>query len=280
MELVIKAGDGDSFLKAVLPPDGMRMPIEFGLTWSPSTGVVFHGGATLEVDLPIDLDLTSSSGSRSSTCRWASRCRPGKPPELALGVGATVEWSRPGLRGDRADGHRAGGEFPDAGRQPRAGRPRLRFLPPKGMALSVDAGRSAAAATCCLDFEKGEYAGILHLEIADTSRSPRSGCCRPRCPTESRASRWSSSSAPSSRRSSSATGSSSTGSAASSASTGRSTCPRCRTVRRGAVGSLLFPRTDPAGAADHRRRRRDLPADRGPVRARADGQAGLGRRAS
>ena len=27
MELVIKAGDGDSFLKSVLPPDGMRMPM-------------------------------------------------------------------------------------------------------------------------------------------------------------------------------------------------------------------------------------------------------------
>ena len=95
MELVIKAGDGDSFLKAVLPPDGMRMPMDFGLSWSPATGVVFHGGATLEIDLPIDLDLFILK-IPVINLSLGVKLPAGKPPEVALGVGATVEARRSG----------------------------------------------------------------------------------------------------------------------------------------------------------------------------------------
>ena len=284
MALVVKAGDGDSFLKAVLPPEGMRMPIEFGLSWSPRTGVVFHGGATLEVDLPIDLDLFIIKIPVVSPLA-RRRVPAGKPPEVALGVGATRRGRRRSrVRGDRADGHRARRD---------ASRPQGGNLGPVDLGHAVPAAEGhgaqrrrragrVAAATCCIDVDKGEYAGILHLAIADTIEITAIALLQTKMPDGSRgllAGRDHQRRVPDDP------------------ARVRVRPHRARRHRRhqplaqraGAAGRLAArrgrvaavpDRPDPARAADHRRRRRDLPADRGPVRARADGQAGLGRRAS
>ena len=44
----------------------------------------------------------------------------------------------------------------------------LRFLPPKGMGLSIDAGPVSGGGYILADYDRGEYAGILHLEISGT----------------------------------------------------------------------------------------------------------------
>jgi hypothetical protein len=168
MELVIKAGDGDSFLKAVLPPDGMRMPMEFGLSWSPSTGVVMRGGATLEIDLPIDLDLVFLRIPVVSLS-LGFKLPAGQPPEVALGVGATVELEiGPVYASIEKMGLALVATFPPKGGNLGPVDLGLRFLPPKGMALSVDAGPVSGGGYLLADYDKGEYAGILHLAIAET----------------------------------------------------------------------------------------------------------------
>jgi hypothetical protein len=168
MELVIKAGDGDSFLKSVLPPDGMRMPMDFGLSWSPSTGVVMRGGATLEIDLPIDLDLVFLRIPVISLS-LGFKLPAGGAPEVALGVGATIELEiGPVYAAIEKMGLALVATFPDKGGNLGPADLGLRFLPPKGMALSVDAGPVSGGGYLMADYDKGEYAGILHLAIADT----------------------------------------------------------------------------------------------------------------
>jgi hypothetical protein len=169
MELVIKAGDGDSFLKSVLPPDGMRMPMDFGLSWSPSTGVVMRGGATLEIDLPIDLDLVFLRIPVISLSLGFKLPAADRPAELVLGVGATIELEiGPVYAAIEKMGLALVVTFPEKGGNLGPADLGLRFLPPKGMALSVDAGPVSGGGYLMADYDKGEYAGILHLAIADT----------------------------------------------------------------------------------------------------------------
>ena len=165
-ELVIKAGDGDSFLKHVLPPDGMRIPLAFGLSWSPKTGIVFHGGATLEVDLPIDLDLTIIK-IPSIHLSLGAGVEAGKDPKMTLGVAATADLDiGPVHASVEQMGVAFGLTFPTKGGRPGPAQLQIGFKPPKGVALSVDAGPVSGGGYILADYDKGEYAGILHLEIA------------------------------------------------------------------------------------------------------------------
>lgn len=165
-ELVLKAGDGDGFLKMVLPPDGMRMPLRFGMSWSPKTGVVFHGGATLEVDLPIDLDLVIVRIPAIHLSIGAELPQ-GQPPRLSLGVAATAELE---IGPVYAVVERMGVQFiftfPEKGGNLGPLNMTLGFKPPKGIGASVDAGPVSGGGYLFLDFDKGEYGGVLHLEIA------------------------------------------------------------------------------------------------------------------
>ena len=165
-ELVLKAGDGDGFLKMVLPPDGMRMPLKFGMSWSPKTGVVFHGGATLEVDLPIDLDLVIVRIPVIHLSVGVDLPQ-GQPPTLALGVAATAELEiGPVYAVVERMGVQFRFTFPENGGNLGPLDMTLGFKPPKGIGASVDAGPVSGGGYLYLDFDKGEYGGVLHLEIA------------------------------------------------------------------------------------------------------------------
>jgi len=165
-ELVIKAGDGDGFLKSVLPPDGMRMPLAFGMSWSPKTGVVFHGGATLEVELPINLDLTILK-IPSIYLSLGAGIEPGHDPKVTLGVAATVELEIGPVYGVVEQmGIAFAFTFPERGGNLGPLDMALGFKPPKGIGASVDAGPVSGGGYLFIDAEKGEYAGVLHLDIA------------------------------------------------------------------------------------------------------------------
>ncbi len=56
-EVVVRAGDGDAFLKRVLPTEGLRVEFDLGLAWSQRGGVVIAGGLSTAVTLPIHLGL-------------------------------------------------------------------------------------------------------------------------------------------------------------------------------------------------------------------------------
>ena len=139
-ELVIKAGDGDGFLKSVLPPEGFRIPIDFGMSWSPKTGVVFHGGATLEVELPINLDL-SIIKIPSIFLSLGAGIKPNEPPKAALGVAATVDLDIGPVFGTVEQmGVVFNFAFPEKGGNLGPVDLSLGFKPPKGVGMSVEGG--------------------------------------------------------------------------------------------------------------------------------------------
>ena len=255
--------------RAVLPPDGMRMPIEFGLSWSPKTGVVFHGGATLEVELPIDLDLTILKipvdlpvarlrvSSRQASEGHARRGRDGR---ARASDRCSRRWSRWASRSRRHSPPRAA----TSGRRARdwgSSHPRARRC-------SVEAGPVSGGGYILLDYDKGEYAGILHLEIAGKfSITCHRAAADEACPTGPRASRSWSWSARSSRRCSSDTASPQRRRRHRRHQPVDERARRCRTACGTARSArCCFRGSRPARAADHRRHRRDLPADPRPVR--------------
>jgi hypothetical protein len=165
-ELVVKAGDGDGFLKMILPPEGFRVPIDFGIAWSPKTGIVFHGGATLEVELPINLDLTIIK-IPSIFLSLGVGIKPNEPPKAALAVATTVDLEIGPVFGTVEQmGVIFNFAFPEKGGNLGPVDLSIGFKPPKGVGMSVKAGPVEGGGYLFLDYDKGEYGGILHLDIA------------------------------------------------------------------------------------------------------------------
>jgi hypothetical protein len=164
--IVVIPGDGDSFLKAVLPPDGLQVPFELGVRWSEAEGVTFRGGASLEVALPVDVDL----GFLKIPVINLSLGISGKG--VALGLAATADLA---IGPVAASIERMGVAVvlaPPAAGAPGTAGPvdvALKFLPPKGIGMSVDAGPVAGGGYIFLDPDAGEYAGVLHLEVGPVS---------------------------------------------------------------------------------------------------------------
>jgi len=164
--IAVTPGDGDTFLKAVLPPGGLQVPFELGVSWSEAQGLTFRGGASLEIALPVGVDLgflkipvvnlslgVSGQGVALGLAATA---------DLAIGpIAATIE--RMGVAVALA---------PKPAGSPGTAGPidvRLKFLPPKGIGMNVKAGPVEGGGYIFLDPEAGEYAGILHLQIAPVS---------------------------------------------------------------------------------------------------------------
>ena len=124
----------------MLPPEGFRIPIDFGMSWSPKTGVVFHGGATLEVELPINLDL-SIIKIPSIFLSLGAGIKPNEPPKAALGVAATVDLEIGPVFGTVEQmGVVFNFAFPEKGGNLGPVDLSLGFKPPKGVGMSVKAG--------------------------------------------------------------------------------------------------------------------------------------------
>lgn len=164
--IVVQPGDGDSFLKAVLPPDGLQVPFELGVRWAQAEGLTFRGGASLEIALPVGVDLgflripvvnlSLGISGRGVALGLAATA------DLRLGpVAASIERMGVALVFAPPAPGRAGVAGPvDVG---------LKFLPPKGIGMSVDAGPVAGGGYIFLDPDAGEYAGLLHLEVGPVS---------------------------------------------------------------------------------------------------------------
>ena len=254
------------------------MPLKFGMSWSPKTGVVFHGGATLEVDLP-------------DRPRPRDRAHPGHPPvdRRRAAAGAAAEAcarcrrhggarDRAGVRRRRADGRAVHLHVPREGRQPRPARhdarlqaaegdrrerrrragerrrlpvPRLRQGRVRRRPAPGDRGQAVRdrdrAAQHALP---GRVGGLL----AGGDHQRRVPADQPRLRLLPRRPRRDGRDQPVDGR----------------AGAARRDPPRRRRL------AAVPGRPDPARAPDRGRRRRDLPAHARPVRRRPDGQVRLG----
>ena len=161
--LVIAAGDGDGFLQQILPREGLRVDFDLGIGWSNQKGLYFRGSAGLEATLPVRqsllgiLTLDSIYLALRADERTGVRATVAATTAVRLGpVTANVE--RFGIE--------AALTFPPPGGNLGLADLALRFRPPTGAGLVIDADVVTGGGYLFFDADRQQYAGVLQLEIA------------------------------------------------------------------------------------------------------------------
>jgi Family of unknown function (DUF6603) len=164
-KLVVKPGpdEQDGFLAQLLPGDGMTIGTDLTVGFSTTRGLYFGGSGGLEIAIPAHIQLGPIE--ILGALMAVKFTDEGIPVELAAS-----------LKGDLSVltavveniGVTAMFTFPPDGRGNLGpANLEMRFRPPNGVGLTVDAGVVRGGGYLYLDFEKGEYAGALELTIAD-----------------------------------------------------------------------------------------------------------------
>jgi hypothetical protein len=163
--LVISAGDGDGFLKKVLPPGGIRAEFDLALGWSNRKGFYFQGAAGLEAELLLDIDLFGIIRVNSVFISLRAKADNGPPSIVAaMAVTTTLKLGpftaiaeRFGLTSDLA--------FPPTGGNLGPAQLALGFKPPSGIGLSLTSGPVRGGGYLSINPEAGEYIGVVQLEF-------------------------------------------------------------------------------------------------------------------
>lgn len=161
-DIVISPGaDADGFIAKLLPSD---ITVDASLTagFDSRLGAYFKGSAGLEIEIPAHITL----GPLDIISATVSVKAGGGSVPIALGatfkgtlgplsaevdnIGLIVDLSFPGKGGNIGPVNAA-----------------LKFKPPNGVGLSVDAGVVTGGGFLYIDTDRGEYAGALQLSIAD-----------------------------------------------------------------------------------------------------------------
>jgi len=162
-KLVLKSEDADGFIAMLLPKEGITAEFNLGIGVANDVGLYFIGSSGIEIRLPLHLMLgpieidyltlgvTFSAAKIPVTAAtgFSAKLGPLAAAVEDIGVQATFV-----VKGDQS-----GNLGPlDVS---------FGFKPPKGVGLAINAGVVKGGGYLYLDFDRGEYAGALELEIAD-----------------------------------------------------------------------------------------------------------------
>ncbi|RSM72290.1 hypothetical protein DMB66_06820 [Actinoplanes sp. ATCC 53533] len=161
-KLVISSAGGDGFLITLLSGIHLESVVNTDLTWSPALGARFTGSGTLQVAIPVHVELGPLNV--QTLYLVAGLAGSGVPVELSAGMSAqlgplSAAVDRLGLAVSFSLPTGGGNLGPlDVG---------LAFKPPTGVGLAVNAGVVTGGGFLKLDPAAGEYAGALELEFAE-----------------------------------------------------------------------------------------------------------------
>jgi hypothetical protein len=156
-KLVIALGKGDAFLRQ-LPGGNIDAPFEVSLVGSTSTGIHFEGGTRLRVNLPVSASLFGVFTVQFLELELVTE------PEVSLDIrggfsltlgpfAASIDRVGVSLALQRlGDGIEHLDDF-------------VRFAPPRGIGLILDAGVVKGGGFLFIDSARGEYAGALELKF-------------------------------------------------------------------------------------------------------------------
>lgn len=168
--LVIAPGEGDGFLQAILPPQGLRADFDLGIGWSNLRGFHIEGSGSLEYRVPLHLAIgpveipgvTIKAGFAKSDTMDSHGSIP-----LSIGCDVTAKLGpltavvqNMGLRLDFSFPAR-GGNLGPLDWDPK-------FKPPTGIGLSIDGGGFTGGGLISLDPEKHLYSGLLELKFQNS----------------------------------------------------------------------------------------------------------------
>lgn len=159
--VIAPGGDADSFISSLLPEDGFAIDFSLLLGVSSSQGFYFGGSGGLEIALPAHIDLGVIEITSSTLA-----VKPGADG-IPIELGGTIKGNLGPLQAVVENiGLRATFTFPPDSRG-NLGPADLvvGFKPPNGVGLSIDAGVVKGGGYLYFDFDKGEYAGVLELDL-------------------------------------------------------------------------------------------------------------------
>ena len=181
LNFVLDLGDGDSFLQSIAGGGRGRSDVNVGASWSPTTGLKFTGGAGLEIAIPVHARIGPAS---LDTIHLVSRV---ENRTIVLELSAAVLGE---LGPFKAAVERVGAEFrgtfPEAGGNLGLMQLDCRFKPPSGVGMSIDARAVVGGGFLSFDAQRGEYAGMLQLELAETIAVKAVGLLSTRLPDGSK----------------------------------------------------------------------------------------------
>ncbi|MET9023768.1 DUF6603 domain-containing protein [Actinopolymorpha sp. NPDC004070] len=155
--LVLSLGGADGFLASVLP-SALEVELDLNAVWDPGKGLRATGGAGLEVEVPLALDVGPARIERMALrfvvtddglaveARAAGGIALGPFAAAVDGVGAAIDVAlTPGNLGPL-----------DLG---------FRFLPPTGLGLAIDAGPISGGGFIRYDEPTGRYGGTFEVKL-------------------------------------------------------------------------------------------------------------------
>jgi hypothetical protein len=161
-KVVIDMSNADGFLATVLSGVHVEAGFDLKVSWAPDTGVHIEGGAQLEIDLPLHLTLGPITLPTLYLVAGASSS--GIPLEISAGLGLTLgpiqaAVDRVGIKGLLT--------FPDHGGNLGPADLSIAFKPPNGLGIAIDAGVVAGGGYILFNPDKGQYAGVLDVCLAE-----------------------------------------------------------------------------------------------------------------
>jgi hypothetical protein len=160
--LTISLGEGDGFLHSVVPAGGLTLDFDLGIGWSHQRGLFITGAAGLETVLALHLTLgpvlLEAIRLAIRVDNEGLRAQAGVQMAVTLGpITGVVE----GL-GVESQLHFASGNLGpmDLG---------VKFLPPTGIGVLVDAGAVHGGGFLSFDHDAGRYSGVLELSVFTVS---------------------------------------------------------------------------------------------------------------
>jgi hypothetical protein len=161
-KLIVDFSEGDGFIQRLL--SGIHLEAGFSLTatWDPKSGLRLQGSGGVEVFLPLHLDLSVIVVNGLYFSIAISNETP-----LKLGLATQIQANLGPLK---AVVDHLGVNIPITFPANGAGRLGMadigfEFAPPKGVGLSIDAGPVKGGGFLYLDYDKGEYYGVLELSF-------------------------------------------------------------------------------------------------------------------
>jgi uncharacterized protein DUF6603 len=159
---VIDTTNADGFLATVLSGIHVEAGFDLAITWAPDTGIHITGGAQLEIDLPLHLSLGPVT--LPTLYLIAGIDGDGLPIEISAALGIAlgpiqVAVDRMGIKGVFT--------FPDGGGNLGPLNLALNFKPPNGLGIAIDAGVVAGGGYISFNPDKGQYAGVLDVALAE-----------------------------------------------------------------------------------------------------------------
>jgi uncharacterized protein DUF6603 len=161
-KLVIDMSEADGFLSDVTSGTPIQATFALAATWAPDTGLHITGGAQLEIDLPLHLDLGPVT---LDTIYVIGGIAPdGFTLDLAAALGVTLGPIQASV--DKV-GLSALVSFPQGGGNLGPANLALGFKPPDGLGLEIDAGPASGGGYISFDPSQGQYSGVLDVSLMD-----------------------------------------------------------------------------------------------------------------